>query len=634
MELALGQVQHTIVCTVEMRVVLLMFGRIKKPSSPLVVGALLLLGFLGGGIPVAYGVTNLVWSDEFDGSSSNVDVTKWSFDLGNSSSIAGGGWGNNEKQVYTARTNNAFVSGGLLHVKALNDQGGSTPTTPYSSARLHTRGKFSINYGRVEFRAKLPSPSGYWWPALWMLATNYSDGANGIANTWPRCGEIDVMENKRGTNQVLGTIHKDSAGSPGVNAPVSGTFTFPSGDSVTNFHTYVLLWSSNSISFAIDSNAAYKVNTSWSSSTGSFPAPFNHPFYIIMNLAIGGNFVGDPSVATINAATTFPGEMQIDYVRVYQDVLAPAPAILSVTPSNGCMSGGTAITVIGSNFVNGATVTIGGASATSVTFVNTNTLTAITPGNSAGLKNVVVNIAGSPSATLTNGFSYYGLPLFAGLGSATPAVEGATLTWSAASGAPPLTYDVYQGTESLGEDLLLQTNSLSAFVPLYPGSNSPITYFFIVEVIDGCGINDNNVNELTVVPLVDPALDQDSDGMSNGFEQQYGLNPFDAGDATADLDGDGLSNLQEFLIGTDPTDKTSPFHVIAIAREDNDLRITWADAAGRTNVVGTGSDVGGSFTNISPNIIVSGSGVGVTNYLDSGAVTNALPRLYKIRVVP
>lgn len=609
-----------------------MFNRIKQPSCFLSFSALLVLGMLGG-VVTTYGVTNLVWSDEFNGSSSNVDLTKWSFDLGNSSSIAGGGWGNQEKETYTSRTNNAYVANGLLHIIVLNDQGGGAP---YSSARLQTLGKFSATYGRVEIRAKLPANGSYWWPALWMLAANYSNGSDGINNTWPRCGEIDVMESKGSTpGKVQGTLHKDSSSSPGVDQASGGSFNFPAGDGTTNFHTYVLSWSSNSISFAVDNSAPYKTITSWSSSTGPFPAPFNHPFYIIMNLAVGGLFFSNPgpSVATINAASTFPAEMDIDYVRVYEDFPSP-PGVLSISPTIGCAAGGTSITISGTNFLNGATVSIGGVAASSVVFVNSNTLTAVTPANSAGAMNVVVTNPDTSMGTLTNGFTYSSAPTFAGLDSITPAIEGATLTWSAASGVPPLAYNVYQGTQSLAEDLLLTTNSLSVFVPLYPGSNSPITYFFIVQAVDGCGNNDDNLNELTVQPLLDPNKSQVSDGIPNGWKQQYGLNPFDPSVAAADPDGDGLSNLQEFLISTDPTDKNSPFRIIAIVQENDDLRITWADATGRTNVVEAASDVGGIYSNISPNIIIPGSGVGATNYLDAGALTNSLLRFYRVRLVP
>jgi beta-glucanase (GH16 family) len=266
-------------------------------------GALLLLGMLGGGTGTAYGDWTNVWSDEFNGT--NIDLTKWTFDIG------AGGWGNNELEYYTSRTNNAYVTNGLLHIRAQRE---TTNGFVYTSARMKTQGIFSKTYGWIEFRAKLPQGAGF-WPALWMLGTNI------VSQTWPRCGEIDVMENK-GTDPITigGTIIHNTSGSPGTPVYQTKSYNLPTpGDSVTNFHTYAIQWSTNSIIWLVD-GVSVQTWTSWTSSLGPFPAPFDRPFFLLMNLAVGGNYVGNPSTNSINPS--MPGEMQVDYVRVY-DYAAP-----------------------------------------------------------------------------------------------------------------------------------------------------------------------------------------------------------------------------------------------------------------------------------------------------------------------
>ena len=274
----------------------------------------------GIGARAAYGDWTNVWSDEFNGT--NIDLTKWTFDIGNGSD----GWGNNELEYYTSRTNNAYVTNGVLHIRAQLE---NTNGFHYTSARMKTQGLFWQQYGWIEFRASLPQGVGF-WPALWMLGTNITSVG------WPECGEIDVMEsNGTWSNKVQGTINYSNGSCDDVDQTIVYTLPTP-GDSVTNFHTYGVQWFTNSIVWLVD-GVSVQTWTSWSSCTGPYPAPYNQPFFLIMNLAVGGNYLGDPSTNSINPY--MPGEMLVDYVRVY-DFVPPSsppatPTGLSATPGSG-----------------------------------------------------------------------------------------------------------------------------------------------------------------------------------------------------------------------------------------------------------------------------------------------------------
>lgn len=242
----------------------------------------------GGGLQ---GNWNIVWSDEFNGTSVNTNI--WAYDIGND-----GGWGNNELEYYTSSARNSYVSNGFLHIAALRQPMNGFN---YTSARMKTEGLYSAEYGRFEFRASLPSGAGF-WPALWML------GANIDTVGWPGCGEIDVMENiGSDLTNVQGSLHSGS--------DETQVYTLPGG-SVTNLHIYLLEWTTNAISWYVD-GVRYETQTNWSDSAGPYPTPFNQPFFIIMNLAVGGNYLGNPSTNSINANSAFPGQLLVDYVRLY-----------------------------------------------------------------------------------------------------------------------------------------------------------------------------------------------------------------------------------------------------------------------------------------------------------------------------
>ena len=228
--------------------------------------------------------TGAIWSDEFN-TNGSPDAANWGYDLG------AGGWGNNESQYYTSRTDNVIVENGVLKIiaKKENYQGSN-----YTSARLLSKGKYSIKYGKIEFRAKLPVGGGT-WPALWMLGDNISTAG------WPACGEIDIMEHKGNElNKIHGTLH--FPGRSGGN-PDTTTVT-PNTTASTEFHTYAIDWRADAIKFYID-DVLFKTFTNTSS------LPFNQKFFLIINCAMGGSFGGaiDPNFVS--------STLEVDYVRVF-----------------------------------------------------------------------------------------------------------------------------------------------------------------------------------------------------------------------------------------------------------------------------------------------------------------------------
>jgi len=238
----------------------------------------------------------LVWSDEFN-QNGLPDTTKWAYNIGTGSN----GWGNNESEYYTKDSANARVSNGSLIIEARKQSIGGKN---YSSARLLTQGKASWTYGRLEIRAKLPKGVGT-WPAIWMLGNNI-EGAGAVG--WPACGEIDIMEH---TGKDLGVINF-SAHSKLLNWTLGTQKTFKTNiDNVTDsFHVYSIDWNKDMIKFYVDGTLYYNVPND---GRGTDYYPFIAPQFLILNLAIGGNFAGN-----IIDDTIFPVRMEIDYVRVYQ----------------------------------------------------------------------------------------------------------------------------------------------------------------------------------------------------------------------------------------------------------------------------------------------------------------------------
>jgi beta-glucanase (GH16 family) len=245
----------------------------------------------------------LAWSDEFDGpAGAPVDGAKWVADTG------GTGWGNREREYYTPGAENAALDGaGRLVITARAERADSPRgcwygACRYTSARLETRGRFETTYGRFEARMRIPRGQGL-WPAFWMLGADIG----GVG--WPGSGEIDVMENiGREPSVVHGTLHGPGySGDQGITAQ----YALPSSAFADDFHVFAVEWIPGQIRWLVD-DREYR-RTTPADLPGGATWVFDHPFFLLLNVAVGGAWPGDP-----DALTTFPQQMLVDYVRVYR----------------------------------------------------------------------------------------------------------------------------------------------------------------------------------------------------------------------------------------------------------------------------------------------------------------------------
>lgn len=258
--------------------------------------ALLFTGCAADEMQTVVTFTDLAFEDNFD-TDGRIDETSWNYEIGDG--VNNGlpvGWGNNELQYYTDRPENIKVEDGVLHITALreNFQGAS-----YTSARITTKNKVEQRYGRIEARIQLPWGQGL-WPAFWMLGSNIDEVE------WPQCGEIDIMEYRgQDPSTLIGSVH-----GPGYSAgnAVSKEYVLPNDRFDSGFHIFGIEWGPDYINFYVD-DVLYNqitpedVDGEW---------VFDQPFYIILNVAVGGDFVGP-----VGANTVFPQTMLVDYVRVY-----------------------------------------------------------------------------------------------------------------------------------------------------------------------------------------------------------------------------------------------------------------------------------------------------------------------------
>ncbi|MFZ1395318.1 MAG: glycoside hydrolase family 16 protein [Candidatus Promineifilaceae bacterium] len=233
---------------------------------------------------------NLVWQDEFDGP--EIDLANWTHEVG------GHGWGNGEAQYYSDDPKNSYIEDGVLVIQALKE---NVSGKLYTSARLSSQGKVEVQYGRIEARIQIPVGQSL-WPAFWMLGTNIDEVG------WPFCGEIDIMENIGSEPSLIhGTVHGPRySGGDGVGT----SRRLPGGARYTdNFHVFAIEWEEDEIRWYVDDQMYQKLTPT------AVPGEwvYNHEFYIILNLAVGGEWPGYP-----DGTATFPQTMKIDYVRIYE----------------------------------------------------------------------------------------------------------------------------------------------------------------------------------------------------------------------------------------------------------------------------------------------------------------------------
>lgn len=247
----------------------------------------------------------LVWNDEFNDGS--IDPKKWTYDFGDGSVYNNPGWGNNELEWYTNDPKNVKEQDGKLIITAHKEEMGGKQ---YTSTRIKTKGLYSKKYGKFEIRAKAPTGKGL-WPAIWMLPEDY------VYGNWAASGELDIMEGWGSRpHEVAGTIHHGSQWPD--NVYTSKEYTLPNGSTIADYHTYSIEWEPGEIRWYVDGILFSTKNDWYSFSNGmpannAYPAPFNQKFHLLMNLAVGGNFDGNPTEDTV-----FPSSMEIDYVRIYE----------------------------------------------------------------------------------------------------------------------------------------------------------------------------------------------------------------------------------------------------------------------------------------------------------------------------
>lgn len=385
---------------------------------------------------------NLLWQDEFSGTA--LDTSKWNYEQGYyiTNDPNSWGWGNNELQHYTNSTENVFVQSGQLNIRAKNDPK-SFPQDPnryaqYSSGKINTKDHLSFQYGRVDIRAKLPTGNGI-WPALWMLPQDAAYGA------WAASGEIDIMEAKgRLPGTTSGAVH--FGGQWPVNKYIAGEYHFPQGQTFAgDYHVYSMVWEEDNVKWYVDGKFFFKVNREqwYSVAAPNNPnAPFDKPFYLIMNLAVGGHFDG----GLTPAPSDIPATMQVDYVRVYKEGSGGGNPGNPGNPGNVSVSG----------------VSVTPATAQVQAGQNVQLTANVSPSGATN-KQVTWNVANSSTASVSQSGLVTGLAAGTTTVTATTADGNKTASSTITVTAPPpaviVIGDQVRGLKKTGNNLLFYVNS-------------------------------------------------------------------------------------------------------------------------------------------------------------------------------
>lgn len=437
----------------------------------------------------------LRWSDEFSGTS--VDPAKWTFDLG------AGGWGNNELQTYT--TTNATVANGELTIEARHESNGS-----YTSSRLKTQGLASWRYGKFAARIRLPYGQGI-WPAFWMLGDNITTVG------WPKCGEIDIMEMVGGgenrDDSIYGTLHWDANnshatyGSPAKELPDPQLLR-------DDYHVFEVEWNSSVIIWRLDGVEFFRTSVD----TAQWPTmdEFHRDFFLILNLAVGGNWPGYP-----DGTTVFPQQMRVDWVRVYQAAAPDAPPVVSVPPAPARVAVGTAAEF---------SVTAAGAGSLTYQWLRNGVALTGATASTLTLANVQPADAGVYSVAVTNA---NGTTVSAG------AILGLASSTKIAGNGTQVLFDVVHPNGNVYDQVLLTGAALT--VTADPGQVTRVSYVDLSDDIVQVEFSGAGTLTITLENATGPAAP-----VNYNQSVQYMK-----GHATLTLSGaDATTNVSAFTVGT------------------------------------------------------------------------------------